>query len=153
MPLVEKSVRINAPVESVWSYVADPGSYWPRLTANVIKSEADPPGLAVVGQKINAVAKIAGRKVEGFMEATEVDPNKRLVITQRPGGLFKKFIGTWTLEAKGKGSDTSQSVDYEISMGYIGKILGKIVVNRAVRKDIDVFLRNLKEISELKPAP
>ncbi len=152
MPRIEQTAEISASPQTVWSIVADP-SYLPKLIPDIISNEFDPPGLATVGQKSHVIAKLAGRRVEAFAEVTEVVPNKRLVIRQRPGGLFKTLSATTTLEPTKKGTRATQSLEYEASMGYLGKVLSGLVVNRFIRKNSKASLSNLKEIAELKEMP
>ncbi len=152
MGRVEQTVEISAPPETVWSIISDP-TYLPKLVPDIISNEVDPPGSVTVGQKGHSLGKIAGRKVELFTEATEVVPNKKLVITQRPGGLFKTFSSTVTLEPTKKGTRSTQILQYEVAMGYLGKVFSSIVVNRSVNKNARAYLTNLKEIAELKEMP
>ncbi len=152
MGRVEQAVEISATPENVWSILSDPTSI-PKLIPDVISNEVDPAGTLTVGQKAHLIGKMAGRKVEFFAEATEVVPNKKLVITQRPGGLFKAFSSTVTLEPTKKGTRATQALQYEVSMGYLGKVLSSIVVTRFVNKNARAYLANLKEIAELKEMP
>ncbi len=152
MATVEQTVDIAASPETVWSIITDP-SYVPKLLPDVVSNEVDPPGSAVVGQKGHAIGKIAGRKVEFFSEVTEAQPNKKLVLTQRPGGLFKSFSSTVTLEPSKKGTRATQQFRYEPSLGYLGKALSSLLVNRTVQKNAKAFLTNAKEIAELKEMP
>jgi carbon monoxide dehydrogenase subunit G len=119
----------------------------------MISNAAEPQGSATVGQKNHAVGKMAGRKVEIFTEITAAEPEKRLVVSQSPGGLFKAFSSTVTLEPTKKGTRATQRLSYDISMGYLGKALNGILVNRFVRKNAKAYLQNLKEIAELKEMP
>ncbi len=152
MPSVEQTVDISASPEIVWSIVADP-SYVPKLAPDILTNEVDPPGMATVGQRGHTIGKIAGRRVEIFTETTEVQPNKKIVFTQRPGGLFKSFSVALTLEPSKKGTRATQQFRYEPSLGYLGKVLGSLVVNRSVQKNAKAFLTNAKEIAELKAMP
>ena len=152
MPRIEVSTDISAPPETVWSIVADPASFL-KLAPDAVSVEADPPGLAVVGQKQRAVIKILGRKVEGFTEVVEVEPNRKIVQRQRPGGLFKSFTATTLLEPTKKGTHVAGTLEYEPSMSYLGRILTPILVNRTIRKNLNAFVRNLKELAELKEMP
>jgi carbon monoxide dehydrogenase subunit G len=152
MGRVEQTVEISAPPETVWSILSDPTSI-PKLIPDVISNEVDPAGPLVLGQKAHLTGKMAGRKVEFFSEATEVVPNKKLVITQRPGGLFKAFSNTVALQPTKKGSRVTQTFQYQVSMGYLGKALSSLVVNRFVNKNARAYLKNLKEIAELKEMP
>ncbi len=152
MPTIEQTVDVAAPVETVWSIVTDP-TLLPKLVPDIISNESDPPGMVHVGQKGHAVGKIAGRRTEFFSEVTEVVPNKRVVISQRPGGLFKTFSSTVTLEPSKKGTRASQKFQYEASMGYLGKALSALLVNRTINKNAKAFLVNAKELAELKEMP
>jgi carbon monoxide dehydrogenase subunit G len=152
MSKIEKTVEISASPETVWSIIADP-TYFTKLVPDLISYEVDPPGMAVVGQKAHGTGKLAGRKVEIFSEITEVVPNRRIVTRQRPGGLFKTFQGTSSLEPTTRGTHATSSLEYEPSMGYLGKVLSKVVVGRVLRKNVNASLANLKEIAELKEMP
>lgn len=152
MPTIEQTVDVAAPVETVWSIVTD-STLLPKLVPDILSNEADPPGPATVGQKGHAVGKIGGRRAEFFTQVTEVVPNKRVVISQRPGGLFKTFSSTVILEPSKKGTRTSQKFQYEASMGYLGKALSAILVNRSINKNAKAFLANVKELAELKEMP
>ena len=152
MPDVEQTLDIAAPLEAVWSILADP-TFIPKLVPDIVSNEVDPPGMITLGQKSHSIGKMAGRKVEFFTEATEVVPNKKIVITQRPGGLFKTFSSSVILEPSKKGTRASQVFRYEVSMGYLGKALSGLVVKRFVNKNAKAFLTNLKELAELKEMP
>lgn len=152
MPSVEQSLDISAPPSTVWSILADP-SLVPKLIPDVISNEVNPPGMATLGQKGHTIGKIAGRRVEFFTEITEIVPNKKLVLTQRPGGLFKTFSGTLSIEPSKKGTRATQKFEYEPSMGYLGKVLSNILVNRTIKKNTKAFLTNVKELAELKEMP
>ena len=152
MPKIENTVEIAASPETVWSIVVDP-SYIPKLAPDIISVEVDPPGMSTVGQKSHATGKIAGRKVEFFTEVVEVEPNRKLVIRNRPGGIFKTFSASTILEPTKKGTRATNTSDYEVSMGYLGKLLSKLVVDRAVRRNVNLLLKNLKELAELKGMP
>ncbi len=152
MPKTEVAADISASPETVWSIVADP-VYFLKLAPDIVSFEADPPGLATVGQKRRGVVKILGRKVEGLTEVVEVEPNRKIVERQRAGGLFKSLIATTLLEPTKKGTHVAGTFEYEPSMGYLGRILAPIVVNRTIRKNLNAYVRNLKEIAELKEMP
>ena len=152
MPTAERTVEISASPEIVWNMVADP-SLIPKLFPDVVSAVFDPPGPAAVGTKLNMTAKIAGRRVQQSFELTEVAQGKKLAIKQLPGGLFKTYLGAFMIEPSKKGTRITQSVEYVVSAGYLGKVLSALVVNRTVRKNILVSLTNLKELAELKELP
>jgi carbon monoxide dehydrogenase subunit G len=149
MPKIDGSIEIAASRETVWSMLADRENefkFYPALVSH----EIDPPGLAVLGQKAHSKAKIGGMKVESFTEITQFEPNKKVVFSARQGGILKSFTQTVTLEPIEGGTKVMQSGEYEVSMGYFGKLFKILVVDRAIKKNLDVFLKSLKELSELK---
>ncbi len=152
MSRIENTADISASPETVWSIIADP-TYFTKLLPDVISVSTEPAGVTTVGQKFHAIGKIAGRKAEFFGEATEVVPNRKLVSRQRPGGLFKSFTSSSLLEPTKKGTHVTNTFEYEVSMGYLGKILNKLVVDRSVRRNSNHYLKNLKELAELKGMP
>jgi len=149
---IEGSIEVAASPETVWSLLADRENefkFYPVLKSH----EIDPPGLAVLGQKSHSISKIAGMKVEAFTEIAEFEPNRKLVFRGRPGGVLKSFTQTITFEPTERGTKVRQSGEVEVSMGYLGYILSKLVVNRTIRNTLDVFLKSLKEMAELKEPP
>jgi hypothetical protein len=124
-----------------------------KLYPDIISITSNPTGMSQVGQKNSIVAKVAGRKVEQTVEVTEVVPNKKLVLKQVPGGMMKTYVETTTLEPTSKGTRVTHKVEYEVSAGYLGKALGLLVVNRAVKRNLLVHEKNLKELAELRELP
>jgi len=152
MAKIEGSIEVAASRETVWSILADRENefkFYPALVSH----EIDPPGLAVLGQKSHAKAKIRGMKVETFTEIAELEPNKKLVFRQRQGDILKSFTQIVTLEPIESGTKVTQSGEYEVSMGYLGNILNKLVLHRAIGKNFDTFLKSLKELAETKEPP
>jgi carbon monoxide dehydrogenase subunit G len=154
MPTAERTVEISASPETVWSIITDP-SMVPKMFPDVVSCVSDPPMPAppAVGNKLIMTAKIAGRRVQQSLELTEVIQNKKVSTRQLPGGLFKTYASSFSLEPSKKGTRTTESAEFEVSAGYLGKVLSTLVVNRTVRKNILVSLTNLKELAELKELP
>ncbi len=152
MPTFERSTEIAASPETVWKIAADP-TLAPKIFPDIISVTAEPPGMAHVGQKVTLTGKIAGRKVQQTLETTEVVPNKKVVFTRVPGGLMKTFVNTLTFEPTKKGTRATTKAEYEASGGYLGKVLSVLVVNRNIKKNLEVSGNNLKELAELKELP
>ncbi len=152
MPTFERTIEIAASPETVWKIAADP-TLLPKILPDVISVTAEPPGMEHVGQKVTLTAKIAGRRVQQRTETTEVVPNKKIVRKALPGGLMKTAVNTLTFEPTKNGTRATTKVEYEASAGYLGKFLSVLVVNRFVKKNLEVSGKNLKELAELKELP
>ncbi len=152
MPTFERTIEIAASPETVWKIAADP-TLAPKIFPNVISVIAEPPGMAHIGQKVTLTGKIAGRRVRNTNETTEVVPNKKLVFKGVPGGLLKTLVRTLTFEPTKKGTRVTAKTEYEASVGYLGKVLSVLVVNRTLKKNLEVSENNLKELAELKELP
>src|SRR5260370_24245818 len=149
MPRIDGSIEVAASPEIVWSLLLDRENEF-KFYPDLVSHEIEPPGLAVLGQKSHAKAKIRGMKVETLTEIAELEPNKKLVFRQTRGAFLKSFTQVVTLEPIESGTKVTQSGEYEVSMGYLGNILRNLVVDRAIRKNFTVFLKSLKELSESK---
>lgn len=101
---VKQSIHIDAPVEEVFDFYADPRSAWTvmpdqmtgrgRLT-EVTRTEEG------VGTYYSWTVRLAGVPVGGFDVYTEYVPNER--ITDRSS---RTFVGTWTTTFAAEGSGT-----------------------------------------------
>ncbi len=152
MPTFERTIEIAASPETVWKIAADP-TLVTKVFPDVISVTAEPPGMAHIGQKVTLTGKVAGRRVRQTAETTEVVPNKKLVLKNVSGGLMKTLVDSLTFEPTKKGTRATVKTEYEVSAGYLGKILSVLVVNRNLKKNLEARMNNLKELAELKELP
>jgi carbon monoxide dehydrogenase subunit G len=152
MPTIRGTVEISASPERVWNIIANPANL-PRLAPYVLSSEFDPPGLMTKGAKGHAIGMMAGRKVDVYAEVAEAEPNKKLSLKQRPGGVLKFLSTTITLEPTEKGTLAKEEFQFEVSMGALGKALSALVIERSIRKNAGEYLQNLKKIAENQETP
>jgi len=47
----------------------------------------------------------------------------------------------------------TSKAEYQASAGYLGKFLSVLVVNRTVKKNLELSMKNVKELAELKELP
>lgn len=139
-------------MEVVWEVLTDT-SYIVKLFRDAVMVTADPPGRSQVGQKYHLVGKAGRRRVEFFLEVTELVPESVVVTRQLPGGLFKRFMQKTVLEADAGMTRAVTVFDYELSLSYIGKALNIILVERLVKDNLISYSNTLKELSELLPLP
>lgn len=152
MTRIESVVEIEAPVSAVWDILTDT-SYIVKLFRDAVSVTADPPGRSVLGQKYHLTGKAGRRRVEFFLEVVELVPQSTVVTRQRPGGLFKTFMQKTVLEDKAGRTRAHTVFDYELALGYMGKVLNVVLVERLVRDNLTAYSHTLKEFSELLPLP
>jgi hypothetical protein len=147
---IESVVEIAARPEQVYDVLTDT-SYIIKIFRDAISVSVDPPGRSVVGQKYNLIGKAGRRKIDIFLEVTELVPNAKVVTVQRPGAIFKAFRQVTVLEPRAGRTEARTTFEYELSLGYIGKILNAILVERLIRENLVAYSKAVKELSELVP--
>jgi hypothetical protein len=150
MPRVESNVDIDASLDVVWDILTDTSKII-KLFRDAVSVTVDPPGRSAVGQKYHLVGKAGRRRIEIFLEVTELVPKASVVTKQRPGGLFRSFRQVTSLEPHGSKTRAYTMFDYELARGYLGKALNLIFVQRLVKDNLTSYSHTLKELSELLP--
>lgn len=140
---LEVSTFVNAPSETVFSYIADPDKYilWQPQVASW-KPEAEP----AVGVRATSVVSFLGRRMEVTGELTQFDPPKI--------SAFKTLDAPWpmtgssTVEPEGDGCRITQRLEVHSGLGaFFGKVAEPIVV-RMYRRQMEANLELLKELAE-----
>ncbi len=150
MPEIKQSLLIAAPVGRVWELLANT-VYLPKLYPDMITVVADPPGHAFEGQRLLIMAKAGRRIVKVLIRVSEVVPKKRIFFSSVDGGLFSQYDQSIALEATGQSTKLVANFKFKPSKEYIAGRLNLVVLENFVGDNIQAYLRNLKEISELKP--
>jgi uncharacterized membrane protein len=138
MPKIEKSINVNAPVEKVFSYMAEPThlpEIWPNLknVRDVIRAEG----------KVTSyhwTYRMAGIPFEGEAKIIESVPNQRVVV-QNSGGIPSTFV--WTYQPEDGGSQVTVEVEYTVPSALLGK-LAKSFLTKQNEYDAEKVLTNLK---------
>lgn len=138
MAKVERSFKINAPVEKVFSYVTDPRNeleYIPSIT-----DIRDITGQGV-GQRFGWTYKMMGIPLKGEDEVTEYVPNQRYV-QKSTGGIVSTW--TWTFQPEAGGTRLSLVVEYTIPVPVLGKV-GERLALRQTEREADLAVATLKD--------
>jgi len=138
MAIVKKSITINAPTEKVFEYIIEPTNLleiWPSMIeAKNIKE------LPNGGYSYDFVYKMAGIRLTGSSEDTEVVPNERIVSIST-GGIESTI--TWTYEPEGGGTKLTTLVEYKIPVPLLGKIAEAFII-KMNENESDTIMANLK---------
>jgi len=138
MAKVERSFKINAPVEKVFSYVTDPRNeleYIPSIT-----DIRDITGQGV-GQRFGWTYKMMGIPLKGKDEVTEYVPNQ-CYVQKSTGGIVSTW--TWTFQPEAGGTRLSLVVEYTIPVPVLGKV-GERLASRQTEREADLAIATLKD--------
>ncbi|UCH46443.1 MAG: SRPBCC family protein [Betaproteobacteria bacterium] len=139
MAKIERTIEINAPVEKVFAYIAEPMSmleYLPEMM-EVKDVDLNEEG---VGSRYRWSYKLAGIRFEGESVVTEFVPNRRRVSKTKRG-----IVSTWAwnFEASDSGTKLSLTVEYAIPVPVLGK-LGEAFMLRQQEAMADLVMANIK---------
>lgn len=152
MELLEHTIEISATPAEVYNVLTDT-SLIIKIFRDAVSVVAEPPGRSVVGQKYRMVGRVGRRKIDILLQVTELVPESKIVTTQIPGGIFKSFRQCTILKPWGTGTECLTTFEYELSLGYIGKVLNAVLVERLIRENLEAYSDAVKELSELLPMP
>ena len=139
MVKVEGSILLNAPVEKVFDYLADPKANVEVMPSMVdVRDIEDPPGH--VGGHFHWTYKMAGIKFDGETRVLEWEKNNH-VVTESKGGIRSKW--RFSYEPAAQGSKLTIAVEYEVPVPVLGK-LAEAVVRRQNEKELELVLSNVK---------
>jgi len=143
MVKTEKSIFINAPVEKVFAFMAEPKNLpeiWPSLL-EVKDVESLPNG----GYSYNWVYKMAGIRIEGHAEWIEFVPNQRIV-DKNESGIPSTFV--YTYQPEDGGTRVTVNVEYTLPGAVLGKLAEPFIV-KVNENEGDTVLANLKARMEV----
>jgi uncharacterized protein YndB with AHSA1/START domain len=91
---------IEAPLETVAGFASDPGNA-PPWYANIrtVRWVTEPP--AVVGSRMDFVARFLGRELAYTYEVTELEPGRRMVMRTAQGPFPMETTYTWEATSAG----------------------------------------------------
>ncbi len=144
MARIEKSIGINATAEKIWPMV-----YWDRVPEwmDAIKKAAY---TSEYKDRLGATAHVMGDagsiKAEWDAETTEWTENERFG-WRTFAGSFTGF-GSMTLTSIEAGTKATFLMDYDLPYSFLGKLVDKLRVQKAMEKSVDVGLKKLKDMLE-----
>jgi uncharacterized protein YndB with AHSA1/START domain len=138
MTTIHNSININAPVEKVFTYLADPMNIQEWMVGMTEVMDVTGSG---VGQHYHWKYKMAGVPLHGETTVTEQVPNEREV-TKSKGGITSTF--TFTFAPHEGGTKLDMDVDYTIPVPVLGKLAEKLVLKRNQR-EMELNNQNIKE--------
>ncbi len=139
---IEISTVINRPVEDVFAVASNPEGYlkWSPGLVEVKKTSEGPVG---VGTTWRLVRQALGQRLEGDLELTEYEPNRKFTLDSKS----RPFPGEarWTFDAVEGG--TRVSVVLQAEPGGFFK-LAEPLLRSFTKRTMETELANLKELME-----
>jgi carbon monoxide dehydrogenase subunit G len=141
-------VTIETPVEKVLEFIDDPGNL--ATCAPMVERvvEVSRSGRRV-GDSFRVIYRVLGMpfheefRVIKFEPPPRHTPHRRFQIWQTFHGRVTGAL-TWTLEAEGNQTYTSLDAAYQLMGGVFARALDALLLERAVNKDVDQMLENMK---------
>ncbi len=141
MGRLEHSLEIEAPLEKVFAFWADPKNLEKFSPEDAeIEVGVTSEGPLGVGSTWHVSGVLAGRKLELEQEYAEFEENRRLTLRQTKGDM-KRFDTTMVFEATDKGTKMTMTQDYELPYSVLGKIMDKLKAG----KDLERFMKTANE--------
>jgi uncharacterized protein YndB with AHSA1/START domain len=138
MPIINSSININAPVEKVFAYAADPTNA-PEWFVGMTEAK-DVTGSGV-GQHYHWKYSMVGIPLHGEGTITEHVPNERMVVETK-GGVTGTL--TYKFTSNQGGTTVDVETEYTIPIPVLGRLAEKLVLKRNQRES-ELGLANLKE--------
>jgi uncharacterized membrane protein len=148
MAEILKTIEIDAPVDVVFDYVANPHN---ALTYMAQFTKFDPKGEPErgLGAKVEASGTFMGVTYKTELEITEYEENARLVSSSTDG---VKSCSIWSFKPNEKGgTDVTFSSEYTLPGKKLGLLLDKMIMRKDIEQNIVQTLVNLKKVIEGKP--
>ena len=125
------SVHVDAPVETVFDYVKDPGHFYDampeKMRAKLKAVNVTPEGVGTTYEWLQG--HIAGFELVGVVTRQESVVNERIVDSSSTGPVW-----TWTFEPDGDGTSLTLAFEYSTKIPLVDKVVDAI----AWRGDRDV---------------
>jgi carbon monoxide dehydrogenase subunit G len=145
---IHATVTIETPVEKVLEFIDDLENLAKCAPMVELVVEARRSGRRV-GSSFRVICRALGIRfseefrVIGFEPPRRHTPHRRFQIWQTFHGRVRGTLA-WTLEAEGNQTHASLDAAYQLMGGVFGRALDALLVERAVTKDVDQMLENMK---------
>lgn len=142
MITIELSTLVDRPMPDVFAFLSNPLnlSQWQAMVAHI---EQVMPGNPQVGTKYKVSAEVMGRKIDGLMEITALEPPAKFAFINRAGPMQVNIVVT----LKPVGSGTKISLHAEGNPGGVFAFAEGILAHK-VKSEMETNLARLKSVLE-----
>ena len=128
---IRESIHINAPIDRVWALGAD-YTRWPEWQTNLVevKETSGVPGEP--GFAYTAVYRTLGRKIEAHFTVTKAEAPRFAEEKADMPGIGEITTTLVLQEAPDGGVFSTWTMDYEMTAGFVGSLLDRLLFERAL---------------------
>jgi ligand-binding SRPBCC domain-containing protein len=142
MSRIEESVEINCPVEKVFAFTTDAGS-WCKWQTIIPEAEQTSKGPVGVGTTFKGTNHLMGRTMKWTSQATEYEKNRKFGKNITSGSVFIEQHNTYNPSKEG----LKFTIVYDMKVNGFLKLLSPMIVS-SMRKELKKSLSNLKQLLE-----
>jgi len=142
MSRIEESVEINCPVEKVFAFTTDAGS-WSKWQTIILEAEQTSKGPVGVGTTFKGTNRLMGRTMTWTSQVTGYEKNRKFEKNITSGSVFIEQHNTYN-PAKG---GLKFTIIYDLKVNGFLRLLSPMIVS-SIQKELKKSLGNLKQILE-----
>ena len=145
MTHIERSIVINAPIEKVFDYAAEPNN-WPKYIRNCIEIWERTEGPVAVGTICREKSALpGGMKSKCTNKVTEYNRPHKLVI-ETTNGIHLTIV--YKLESKNGSTAFTMSGNWTMGGKFLTIVLDKLFIGRFVVRNFEDSVESLKKLIE-----
>ena len=150
MASIERSVFINAPIEKVFDFMAEPNTtlMWVHNLAEVKDRSAGAAGLGTTYRE--AMKGPGGVKMWSLTRISKYERPNSLDFESTSAGMRLTFAHR--LEPKDNGTLVTEIGDYTMPWGFLGKAINKLFMGKYVTGNVEHTVEKLKAVMESERA-
>ena len=148
MTKITNSIEIEASPEKVFAWANDIKNMNEAMKGNA-ELEQTSNGPVGIGSTFHFVGAAAGQTAETDLQVTEYVKNKKFAF-HSIGASKTKLAAQWTYEPTAKGTKLTIDTEYGVPYSILGKLIDKISIKKAMDKNNNTMLENIKKANETK---
>jgi hypothetical protein len=146
MATVTNSRRYSVSRSAAFSYLTNPTT-WPDYYSGVV-AVTEPAQFGKPGDTVDITYSLLGRRVEASVTVDEIRDGEMIRHTAVVPGL-PDVHQTWTYRDAGDGLLLEASLTTEEATSFFGRAIDRLVIPRALQRDIDRTLGKLEDVFSL----
>lgn len=151
MSIINREFNVDKPLSEVWQFGLDSKRIpkW-QYDISAVKNTTDP--IAGVGQAYTLVYRMWGRYFDSPVQITRFEPPQTIETSGKTpiGGFYRS---TTHMQAVGAGTHVGWQMEYQLPLGFIGKILDFLIFRKAFENTVRKYNDNFKAVVEGKLPP